>query len=303
MPVEKSSSDRENMEDRATREPRQLERRLRAAYENLPASERALADLMLEFPGDLLLFSATTLSEKAGVSKAAVTRLVKRLGYGDYREMQAEVRSAQDAGEPIYLNTDLVKPPQDRVGLQTHLDRDIVNLRQTFDAIRPEDVDAVVRRIISAKRVWVMGFRNSYYFASYIRRQLVQLRPDINLVPAPGQVLMEELAAIGPDDLLIAVGLRRRTPQLRRAMQIVSDLGVPIAYITDRVAVSTPKLATWTFACQVRGISLFDSYVGVMSLLNYLCTEAMAQAGDSGREMLTRIEDLMDLMGEIDPEN
>ena len=291
------------MDDQTAREPRQLERRIRGAYESLPASERALADLMLEFPGDLLLFSATALSEKSGVSKAAVTRLVKRLGYSDYREMQAEVRGAQDAGEPIYLNTGFVKPSNDHGGLQTHLDRDIVNLRQTFDAIRSEDVDAVVRKIISARRVWIIGFRNSYFFASYIRRQLVQIRPDVNLVPAPGQVLMEDLAAIDPADLLIAVGLRRRTPQLRRAMEIIRDMGVPIAYITDRVAVATPKLATWTFACQVRGISLFDSYVGVMSLANYLCTEAVAQAADGGREMLTHIEDLMDLMGEIDPDN
>lgn len=286
-----------------SREPRVLEKRIRSAYESLPASERALADLMLEYPGDLLLYSATALSERAGVSKAAVTRFVKRLGYADYREMQAEVRDAQDAGEPIYLNTGQVKPPKDLGGLRHHLEQDVLNLRQTFDSIRSEDAAAVVQKIISAKRVWVIGFRNSYFFASYIRRQLVQVRADVNLVPAPGQVLMEDLAAIGPEDLLIAVGLRRRTPQLRKTMRIIRDLGVPIAYITDRVAVATPKLATWTFACQVRGVSLFDSYVGVMSLVNYLCTEVVAQAGETGREMLTRIEDLMDLMGEIDPEN
>ena len=287
----------------AAREPRTLEKRIQSQYDELPGSERALADLILEFPGDLLIYSATELSERGGVSKAAVTRFVKRLGYDDYREMQREVRQAQEAGEPIYLNTAHLKPALDRTSLQQHLERDIANLRQTFEAVDSDHLDEVVRRCLRARRVWVLGFRNSYFFAAYIRRQLIQVRSDVMLVPAAGQVLMEDLAGMQSDDLMIVVGLRRRTPPLLRAMEIIRNQQVPIAYITDRVAVTTPKLATWTFPCQVRGMSLFDSYVAVMSLVNYLCTEVVAAAGESGRERLNRIEDLMDLMGEIDPGN
>ncbi|WP_187399373.1 MurR/RpiR family transcriptional regulator [Bradyrhizobium paxllaeri] len=285
------------------RKPRMLEKRIHGLYDDLPGSERALADLILEFPGDLLVYSATELSERGGVSKAAVTRFVQRLGYQDYREMQREVREAQEAGEPIYLNTGLLGSTVDRARLQQHLERDVANLRQTLEAVNPDDLREVVRRCLTARRVWVLGFRNSYFFAAYIRRQLIQVRSDVTLVPAAGQVLMEDLGSMTPEDLMIAVGLRRRTPTLGRAMQIVRDLGVPIAYITDRVAVTTPKLATWTFPCQVRGMSLFDSYVGVMSLANYLCTEIVSAAGERGREQLNRIEDLMGLMGEIDPSN
>jgi DNA-binding MurR/RpiR family transcriptional regulator len=114
---------------------------------------------------------------------------------------------------------------------------------------------------------------------------------------------MEDLASMAPEDLVIAVGLRRRPPQLGKAMEVIHGQGVPIAYITDRVAVTTPQYATWRFRCQVRGTSLFDSYVGVIGLLNYLCTEAVAAAGESGRERLGRIEDLMELMGELDATN
>src|SRR5699024_7150989 len=99
------------------------------------------------------------------------------------------------------------------------------------------------------------------------------------------------------------IGLRRRTPSVGRVMRILHDQAVPTAYITDRVAVTTPKFATWVFPCQTRGTSLFDSYVGVISLLNYLCTEAVAQAGEAGRARLGRIEDLMEAMQEIDPNN
>jgi len=287
-----------------SREQRSLERRIQSHYESLPGSERALAELILEYPGDILFHSATALSEQVGVSKAAVTRLVQRLGYADYREMQREVREAQKAGEPIYLNTSLVSPAHNSDSVERHLERDLANLRQTLEGVSPRDLDAIVSRAVTAPRIWVLGFRNSYFFASYVRRQLIQVRPDVTLLPQPGQVLMEDLSHVTPEDLVIAIGLRRRPPVLRRGFEVLcQEVGVPIAYITDRVAVSTKKLATWNIVCQTRGISLFDSYVGVISILNYLCTEVVAQFSESGRARLGRTEDFMELLGELDPNN
>lgn len=285
------------------REAHSLEKRIHGHYEALPASERALAELILEFPGDILFYSATALSERAGVSKAAVTRLVQRLGYGDYREMQRAVREAQEASEPIYLNTSAITPARESGSLQRHLEQDLANLRNSFESLNPADLDEIAQRALGARRVWTLGFRNSYFFASYVRRQLIQVRADVVLLPAPGQVLMEDLAGAGPEDLVIAVGLRRRVPQLRRAMEVLRGLGVPIAYVTDRRAVATRRLATWTIACQTRGTSLFDSYVGVISVLNYLCTEVVALSGEGGRQRLKQIEDLMGSMEEIDLNN
>ena len=54
--------------------------RIRVHYQSLPPSERKLADLILDFPGDIAGYSATELAHLAGVSKAAATRLFQRLG-------------------------------------------------------------------------------------------------------------------------------------------------------------------------------------------------------------------------------
>ena len=146
-----------------------------------------------------------------------------------------------------------------------------------------------------------LGFRNSYVFASYLRRQLILIRPEVFLVPAAGQMVMEDIGDLGPDDLLIAIGLRRRSAQLADAMRLFRDRGVPIAYLTDRRAVRTREFATWVFACQVRGMSLFDSYVGVISLLNFIATHTYHAAGRDGRMRLSQIEGMLDALGELDP--
>ncbi len=280
-----------------------LDLRIRSAYDDLPTSERAVADLMLEFPGDVAIYSATELAERTKVSNAAVTRLVKRLGYADYREAQREVRAQQATGQPIYLNNSLVQPPTQGASLTQHLERDVLNLRATFEGLAPNDLDDAIRAILKAEQVFTLGFRNSYFFASYLRRQLNQVRPSVHLLPLPGQVVMEDLGAVTPKDLVIAVGMRRRAALLTPAMKLLHSRKVPVLYITDHRTVRTAKSARWVFRCHARGVSLFDSYVPVISLLNYLSTEVMAQAGPAGRKRLKQIEEALDACGEIDPAN
>ena len=84
-------------------------------------------------------------------------------------------------------------------------------------------------------------------------------------------------------------------------MKLFRDRGVPIAYITDRRTVRTRDFATWIFPCQVRGTSLFDSYVGVVSLLNFLATRTYHASGRKGRARLSSIEGMLEALGEIDP--
>jgi len=280
-----------------------LDLRIRSAYDLLPTSERAVADLMLEFPGDVAIYSATELAERTKVSNAAVTRLVKRLGYADYREAQREVRAQQATGQPIYLNNSLVQPPTQGASLTQHLERDVLNLRATFEGLTPKDLDEAIRAILKAEQVFTLGFRNSYFFASYLRRQLNQVRPSVHLLPLPGQVVMEDLGAATQKDLVIAIGMRRRAALVTPAMKLLQARKVPVLYITDHRTVRTAKLARWVFHCHARGVSLFDSYVPVISLLNYLSTEVMAQAGPGGRKRLKQIEEALDACGEIDPAN
>ena len=77
----------------ATTDGPDLERRLAACYESLPNSERPVADLLLNFPAQLATHSATKLALLAGASKAAVSRLIQRLGYPSYAAARAAVRN------------------------------------------------------------------------------------------------------------------------------------------------------------------------------------------------------------------
>jgi len=283
--------------------PRSIERRIRAIYETLPGSERALADRVLEYPGDVLLCSATELAELAGASKAAMSRFVQRLGYDGFRDMQREIRAAQSTGDPIFLTTGLMGKRKAEDPLHVHLERDLHCLRETLSRLDEALVNEVIERIVSARRVLCLGFRNSYYFAAYAQRQLLLVHPRADLAPADGQTLMEYAGDIGQEDLLLIFGFRRRPVLLRSFMEMMHTRGIPIAYVTDRQAVTNTKFASWVLPCEVHGTSLFDSYVGVMSLINFICTQVSARAGNAGRQRLRQIEELSERLGELDSGN
>jgi DNA-binding MurR/RpiR family transcriptional regulator len=124
-------------------------------------------------------------------------------------------------------------------------------------------------------------------------------RTGVTLLPQPGQMAMEDLAAAGPDDVALVVGVRRRAALTDQVLAYLRDREVPTAYFTDHRAATATRLATWNFRCQSRGVSLFDSYVAMMSVMNYFCTEVVAESGEDGRTQLARIEEALDMTGEI----
>ena len=200
-----------NKQTEAT-QPRAFERRIKAVYASMPGSERALADRVLEYPGDVIMCSATELAELAGASKAAVTRFVKRLGYNDFRDMQKGIRQAQTTGDPIFLTSGKMKKEAKQGSLAAHFEQDMDCLRQTLENIDEEAAVAVARQIVKARRIVCLGFRNSHFFAAYARRLIINTRPNVMVMPSAGQMLMEDMSDLGEKDLIFAVGLRRRTP-------------------------------------------------------------------------------------------
>ncbi len=279
-----------------------LDARLRAQYGALPPSERAIADLLLENASLVATHSATELSKRAAVSKAAATRLVQRLGYGDYRALRDEVREARAAGYPLFMNQPNTGTVSGSRRLFDHLENDLLALTRTIESVRTDYLDEAVRAVAGADRVYLVGMRNSHFFASYVRHQLTLARPDVILLPMPGQIVMEDLANVTARDAVVVVGLRRRPAVLKKVLAWLRSQGVTTALFTDARSVQAASLASWTFRCQTRGVSIFDSYVGVMSLLSYFCERVVAALKESGRVRLQLIEANLTEADEIETE-
>lgn len=278
---------------------RSLEARIHESYAHLPEAERKLADVILEFPGDIAAYSATELAARAGVSKAAASRFFKRLGYRNFEEARRKAREAKRWGSPLYLQSMQDLDQSLDAELAAYMKDEQAVLTRTFERLDRDLVRQASDRLVSARRICVLGFRNAHFLAAYFRLRLQQFRRNVYLLPATGETFGESLAEFGSEDLLVVIGTRRRARRLGEVMRLVKEAGAPILYLTDPSARRTPAFATWTISCDL-GEFVYDSYVGVLSVLRFLAIEASRTAGPEGRHHLESIERYHEALHEFD---
>lgn len=269
-----------------------VDNRILDIYDRLSASERQLADVVLACQGDLASYSASELAEKAGVSKATTSRLFRRLGYGRFTDARREARGTEPWGSPLSIDTEGKSPADARDRLSLHLARDVQNLNRTFQSLRPEALEEATKLLINARRVWVVGFRNSHALAHYARSVLITVKPDIRLVPGSALDIAEELSSLSDQDAVVAIGLRRRPHLFRRLLALIHERGAPIVMVTDPTASTATRYATVVLRCHNWGSSLYDSYAAAISVLNFLCSRIAAELGAPALGRLGIIEDL-----------
>lgn len=278
--------------------------RIHRVYSELPEGERKAADLVLDMPGELALWSASELAERAGVSKATVSRLVRRLGFGSYEEARRAARELRAEGSPLYLAEGARAPAAARaasrgaVAQQVAVETNLVEA--TLSMLNPLTLEAVAELLADARRLRVAGFRNSYFAAEYARTMLAQFRPGVEMLNAPGQTLAEGIAGMGEGDAVLVIGLRRRPAGFNDFVQALAASGAAVVLVSDRSIREAPAAARHNLTCIVETPQAVDSYVGAMALLRLVALSVLTRLDARGRRHLERIEEIHDRLAELE---
>ena len=262
---------------------------------NLPPTERRLAEFLLDYPGELPSYTATELAAAARVSNAAVSRFIQKLGYESYGEARRQVRLEQKAGSPLLL---LGAEGNAAGTLQAHLELSMQNMAETYGHLSEDTLDRVAHAMIAANRVWIAGFRNNYSFAAYLRWQVFRVLETSILLPTSGETIAEYAVSIRKGDMLVMFALRRSLPASSLLVASAVKSGADVLCITDET-VDDPGPATWLVRCQARAASALDNHVAVIGLAHFLATRVLELSGRAGRRRLATIEAAHDLFGEL----
>lgn len=270
--------------------------RIRDALPHLRPAERRLGELLCDFPGELASYSATELAGLANVSNATVTRFVKRLGYANFEAARRHAREEKRTGSRLFLERS--RGDARTHSVSSHIEQSRENLSRTFAAIPNAEIDAIAKAILKARKVWVIGFRASHAFATYLQWQTTQVLENIVAIPGGGETLGEYLASVDSADLVIVFGLRRRVSRMKAIVTEIKKSGASFLYITDEGAAS-PKGADWHIRCHTLAPGPLFNHVAVMGVCHVLATRAIELAGVAARKRLTRIEVVNDALSEL----
>jgi DNA-binding MurR/RpiR family transcriptional regulator len=268
--------------------------RIDGRYGELSPQEQRAADFILDHMSDLAVYNASELARLSGVSKATVSRLFRRLGFQDSAEVRDHARALRSLGAPLGGPGASAGTPS---RLAAHAEAEQDNLRRLLLTLEDGRLDAAARLVRAAQNVVIVGLRNSYPLALHLRQQLVQARDHVRLAPLPGQSLGEDLAGLGPRDVVVLLGFRRRVAGFGEIVSAIRGRDVPLVLIADSSARTYSDQATHWLECPVDSVSAFDSYATAMSLMNLLATGAM---GAQVRESRTRIAAITSVYEDLD---
>lgn len=266
-----------------------IDERITARYEELSPQERRAAETLMENLDDLATYRSAELAELAGVSKATMSRLFRSLGYADFDEVRDHLRGLRSAGEPRRVD-----------GVPTiaaHLAHEHDSLRR---ALENPALPEVAHTIASARRVLVLGWRNSHPVALHLRQQLAHARADVRLAPLPGQVLGEELADLAPGDVAVVLGFRRRPSGFGATLAAASATGATVVLIGDETARRHAAAVSCWLECPVSSTLAFDSYAAPMSLVSLLADGVLSALGRPGRDRVSSISATYTRLAEVE---
>tara|TARA_R110001583_G_scaffold1583_2_gene12303 strand:+ start:8908 stop:9726 length:819 start_codon:yes stop_codon:yes gene_type:complete len=235
--------------------------RISLHYPKLTASSRTIADYLQLNPEKILMLSTGEIAEACLVSKASVSRFIRQLGYDDHLALRNELMTERDQGMPV-----LTSNIDDSV-----FQEELKSLDQLWSQLSEGDHSALIKDIADAKRVKIIGYRNSYPVAMHFRQQLMQCRQGVDLLPLPGQTLGEDITAIEPEDLVIIIGIRRRIKNFSEIIEQLSDQRVLL--ITDQSGQKYADRVSQVLICPMNNKLPLDSYAVPMSLVAYLANK------------------------------
>ncbi|AOY92129.1 RpiR family transcriptional regulator [Cupriavidus sp. USMAA2-4] len=273
-----------------------LEARIRQRYGDLSAADRKLADVLLARQRELLSYSATELAGLAGVSKASAARFFRRLGYADFSAFRQNLRDQVSARSPLRQLERGGPPsaargaPSARSGLAAHVERDALRLAALPEQVGERALGAALDALAEARRVWVVGYRNSYLVAMHACALLSQGRPDVAMLNDAAGQDAERIAEIEPRDVLLAVDFRRRAQRLPAVVGLAREAGAGCILLTDTPVSTLAAEADAVLGCAHQGEQVFDSYVAAVSLVNYLATAVVTRTRKRARARMQRIE-------------
>ncbi|MDR9827250.1 MurR/RpiR family transcriptional regulator [Vibrio sp. FNV 38] len=244
-----------------------LRDRITQQYTQLTQSSRKVADYLQLNPDKVLILSTAEIAELCSVSKTSVSRFIRQLGYDDHLALRQELINERDRGIPVITSN------ADNADIYS----DLRALEQLAQQLAMMDLDSVIEPLMNAKRIKVIGYRNSYPLAIHFRQQLMQCRSDVDLLPLPGQTIGEDLVSVADDDFVVVFGIRRRVAHFE---QILDQLqGKRCLLITDQSGQKYADKVSQVMICHMNNDSPLDSYASPMSLVSFIVNTVYRKLG------------------------
>jgi len=269
--------------------------RLENSYPNLTKSERSIASYLLASHDEAAFLSAAELARRLNVSEATVVRFAKTVGYDGFpslrRELQSIFRVKTTPAMRLQHKLEELGSGQGHVFTKM-VEMEVDYLTEALHSIQPADFDRAVEILVRAERVFTFAMGPSRMLAELAELRLRSFGVMCLAMTASGRDLVETMQLLRKEDVLLATGFQRVTPELMAVVDCAHAIGCPVILITDTLQTHFRDLADVILAARRGPVSTFHSLTVPMSIMNSLILSIAMARPQQSLAALERLEQL-----------
>jgi DNA-binding MurR/RpiR family transcriptional regulator len=254
--------------------------------------QRAISKYILESYDKAAFMTASRLGKTVGVSESTVVRFAVELGFDGYPAMQ---KAMQEMVLNRLTSVQRIEVANNRIGDQDVvsmvLQSDMDKLRQTGDSLSREDFKAAVESILGAKRVYIMGVRSAAPLANFLGYYLNYMFNNVHVITTSGvSEMFEKIVGVDSRDVVIAISFPRYSTATTKLAQYCRSTGATVIALTDTRMSPLGQNADHTLVAKSDMVSLVDSLVAPLSVINAIIVAVAAQRDKQLAETFTALE-------------
>ena len=256
--------------------------------------QRRIAQYILEEYDKAAFMTAARIGEKVGVSESTVVRFAVNLGYDGYPTLQ---KAMQEMVLNRLTSVQRLEVASDRIGdgdiVSRVLQTDIEKLRRTEETLDRQAFAKAVDAIVEAQRVYILAVRSTAALANFLGYYLHYLSDNVHIITASGTgEMFEQIAGVNSNDAVIAFSFPRYSTATVKGARFCASAGATVVGVTDSAFSPLAKVCDHVLLAKSDMLSLVDSLVAPLSIVNALIAAVSARRGEELARRLDMLENI-----------
>ena len=261
--------------------------------------QKLIANYILSSYDKAAFMTASKLGKTVNVSESTVVRFAVELGYDGYPSMQ---KALQEMIRNKLTSVQRIEVANDRFGnqeiLSMVLQADVDKIRATLEEIDHEAFMTVVDAILNARNIYILGVRSSAAIASFLGFYFNLMFDNVKHIHTSSNAEMfEQMVRINQEDVVIGISFPRYSSRTAKAMKFAYDRGATVVALTDSKAAPIARHATHTLIAMSDMVSLVDSLVAPLSVVNALIVACSYRKEEEISKVFANLEEIWDEYG------
>lgn len=263
--------------------------RIKAKYNELSPSFRALADFILQQQLDAALMTATEMAKQMDVDAATVVRFAQTLGYSGFRELIKEVQQVVKTEMTASYTTDLATP-SDTALFRSLLENEKHNLTLA-QAQLTEQVNVILPTLSNAQHIWIVGQGICAHLAGLCATALREVGlPALSIAPDPLEAAAN-LKNVGFEDMVIGFSLTGMDLSVADVVRFARGRGAKTLVFSGSQVTAAAIAAETTVICPGPTQTHTPSFTGLAAIIVALVAAFVARYPEKTASMRVDLQE------------